>query len=478
MKMKGNTFLLTPAHLTGLGALQLSLLFIFIDIHYAWIPLLIFVIITFIAPFIPSSIYFLPVITRGNKKKKRVTLTFDDGPDPMVTPQVLNLLDKYQVKGCFFVMGQKAEKHGDLIDEIITRGHEIGNHSYSHSPAIMMFSAKRLKQDIEQTQNIIKAHGLTPLCFRPPRGNTNPRLWPVLHELCLDCVNFSNRAVDFGNRKIKNLAVKILKKVKAGDIILLHDIYHKDLDMDEFVKELEDLIEGIKEKGFEIVSLSENLERPVAIKNNVDDNNPVSAFYDNLARNYDEEQLHSSVSLTRSREIAIIQSYIKENITADMSVLEIGSGTGLLTESIASLCHDITALDVSQGMLQVLQEKVRRNNISNIDIVHGGIEEFTSDNQFHFICSFSSLEYVTDLEPVFQNIFKLLHAGGTFYFTTAHTSFLKFFAQIGNAMRQGLWLRSRSKTYVKRTLKKYGFRDVKVKIGIAGVLLEVEAKKE
>jgi peptidoglycan/xylan/chitin deacetylase (PgdA/CDA1 family) len=227
MKLKNNTFLLTPAHLTCIGAIQISItLLFFFNIYTALIPLYIFLIITFSAPFFPTSQYFLPLISHGNRKENKVTLTFDDGPDPYTTIPLLNLLDKYNVKACFFVIGEKAQKN----------------------------------------EKIIKKNNATPLCFRPPRGITNPRLWPVIHSLGLDCINFSNRGRDFGNRSIKNLSARILKKIKNGDIILLHDnTPNNEFSLTLYLSEIELIIKGIQEINLSIVSLSENLHRPVTM---------------------------------------------------------------------------------------------------------------------------------------------------------------------------------------------------------------------
>lgn len=188
------------------------------------LPLLFFLTLCFIAPFFPQWGFFLPVISAGKTGSKAVALTFDDGPSPSSTPVLLQLLKKYNYKATFFVIGNKAEKYPHLITDIVADGHTIGNHSWRHDSLLMLRNKKNLRQDIVKTQKILAESGVRPLVFRPPAGITNPRLKSVLSEEGLMAVTFSCRAFDHGNRKISNLAERILRRLKPNDIILLHDI--------------------------------------------------------------------------------------------------------------------------------------------------------------------------------------------------------------------------------------------------------------
>lgn len=190
----------------------------------AQIPLILFLLLCIIAPFCPQWSFFLPLITTSTNGSKGVALTFDDGPSPLSTPIILQLLKKHNYKATFFVIGQKAEKHPDLITAILADGHSIGNHSWQHDNLLMLRSKKRLRRDIKKTQQILKTFGIRPLVFRPPAGITNPRLQSVLQEEHLQAVTFSCRAFDHGNKKIANLAKRITTKLTPGAIILLHDL--------------------------------------------------------------------------------------------------------------------------------------------------------------------------------------------------------------------------------------------------------------
>jgi len=249
------------AEKTGICSYISAIILFFSDVQYYIIPLVIFVVLSLIAPFLPRFGFFLPIISKGKSGKKAVALTFDDGPDPVTTPAILSLLSSHKVKATFFVIGKKADEYPELIKNIIQQGHTIGNHSYHHDTLVMLKSYKKLKREIEDTQNVLKRHGIIPLLFRPPVGITNPKLKNALSELNMQAINFSCRAVDFGNRRIKYLSKKILKNLHSDDIILLHDIMPKDFDY--WLNEIALIISGIKERGFDILPLDEIIEQPV-----------------------------------------------------------------------------------------------------------------------------------------------------------------------------------------------------------------------
>ncbi len=256
-------FPLTPFHLTGMTTILALLILGFIDLRLTVFPPALFALLCLAAPFFQQFSFFLPIITHGDRKKRTVALTFDDGPDPQTTPALLKLLSKYSVKACFFVIGSKAELHPELIADIVSQGHEIGNHSYNHDPILMLRSSRTLYQEIADCQTILKKQGIDTFAFRPPVGITNPKLLPVLSKLEMFCLGFSCRPVDFGNRRIKHLKTKVLKKVKAGDIIMLHDRqYGPDSSVNMWFRDMEGILKGIQEKNLEIIPLSRLIEKP------------------------------------------------------------------------------------------------------------------------------------------------------------------------------------------------------------------------
>ena len=175
-------FPLSPAHFVALGAFQLFTLLLFINVNMAPIPLLIFLLFCCIAPLFPRFSFFLPIISSGRKVGGGVALTFDDGPDPDVTPLLLELLARHGVTATFFVTGVRAERYPDIMRAILTAGHTVGNHSYSHSPFLMLKGRSTLQREIVSAQSVFLQFGVAPLAFRPPVGITNPLLWRILLE--------------------------------------------------------------------------------------------------------------------------------------------------------------------------------------------------------------------------------------------------------------------------------------------------------
>lgn len=263
---------LTPGEKTGIAAFILaSACCVVGGPMWSIFPLTGFVLVCLAAPFATGYGFFLPVICRGARNMRCVSLTFDDGPDPTTTPLVLTLLESYQVPATFFVTGKNARRHPDLIARILDQGHTIGNHSYSHDPLMMLKSGEQLKAEIIKTQAILSGHGIRPLVFRPPAGITNPKLGPVLAELGLSAVNFSCRAMDKGNRKISGIASKIMGRVRPGDIILLHDSKPRAKNPGAaektalflFLNELEALLDGLATQKMSVVPLSELIGQAV-----------------------------------------------------------------------------------------------------------------------------------------------------------------------------------------------------------------------
>lgn len=264
---RGKMDTIPPAVAAGIAAMLLALALAVVRVEWAAVPLFIFVVLCVAAAFHPASGFILPVVSRGRTGRSAVALTFDDGPDPATTPALLQLLDRHGVRGAFFVIGERAGQYGHLISAIVERGHDIGNHSYSHDPFLMLRRTERLLREISSTQTLLRRFGISPLAFRPPVGIANPKLDQVLRKAGLYCVIFSCRAGDFGNRWIHGLAGKILKKVKADDIILLHDVRPRSAGgVEAWLHEVDLILDGLKNKGLEVIPLSELIARPVMVK--------------------------------------------------------------------------------------------------------------------------------------------------------------------------------------------------------------------
>jgi peptidoglycan-N-acetylglucosamine deacetylase len=266
---KKKTFFRTPAQIAGMIILTAAAGSFFINPQLAIALALFYIILCVAASFFPETNFLGPVISRGSTGGNYVALTFDDGPVQPVTRQILDLLDIHSVSATFFVTGVNAARLPEIIAEIIARGHTIGNHSFHHDLFLMLKSSPVIYREILTARDLLQKMGVNTIAFRPPVGIVNPKLAPLMEKLSMHCITFSCRAADFGNRRVKGISRKILKKVKADDIILLHDAlpHHKD-DEKILLKEIESLLSGLKDRGLKVVPLSTLVGKTIMIEGN------------------------------------------------------------------------------------------------------------------------------------------------------------------------------------------------------------------
>lgn len=184
-------------------------------------------------------------------QSKRIALTFDDGPNEKVTPQILAVLKKYDVKATFFMVGKNVSKNESIVKQIYGDGHEIGNHTWNH-PKLINLSNASVKNEVDNTSYAIyKAIGQNPTVFRPPYGATSDQVRSVIS---MPTILWSLDTLDWKHRD----AVKILSYVKAsvkdGSIILMHDIHQST------ANGLENVILYLQKQGYEFVTVSEILQ--------------------------------------------------------------------------------------------------------------------------------------------------------------------------------------------------------------------------
>ena len=160
-----------------------------------------------------------PAIARGE-----IALTFDDGPDPEVTPQVLDMLDAHNVRATFFCIAENAQRNPELCREIARRGHLVENHSSGHRVTFAMLGMGGIRREIVVAQQrLAELSGRQPRFFRPPAGLRNPLLDPVLHDLGLRLVSWTRRGYDTQRSNDAGVTRRLLRGFAAGDILLLHD---------------------------------------------------------------------------------------------------------------------------------------------------------------------------------------------------------------------------------------------------------------
>lgn len=194
-----------------------------------------------------GSQFFIPTFWRG--KKGTVSFTFDDGPDPEVTPKVLEVLREEGVKAAFFVIGRNAEKHPKLLKQIMDEGHVIGNHTYNHDYVFSKAAAE--KQVTEGQEAIEKIIGKKPAYFRPPFGVMTPEIASAIRKEKCSVIGWDIRSQD-GRIRTKDATIKrISSHLEKSTVLLFHDTNPTTPDA------LREIIHLCRQNGMKIVSVPE-----------------------------------------------------------------------------------------------------------------------------------------------------------------------------------------------------------------------------
>ncbi|UCF34990.1 MAG: polysaccharide deacetylase family protein [Phycisphaerales bacterium] len=216
-----------------------------------------------VATFHPSNSWLCPTITRvRGLREKLIALTFDDGPSPTVTPQVLKVLKEKETKATFFVIGRWARRYPETIRSIAEDGHEVANHSYLHPRHVYLWTARTLRRDTELAQRLIKRLvGTVPPVYRPPVGFRSVEMRSVMRSLGLRLVNFSARAFDTQGGSPQQMVDRICRLAAQGRIIMLHDGSDRTPEPDcrAMLTALPLIIERLKSDGYRFVTVSELL---------------------------------------------------------------------------------------------------------------------------------------------------------------------------------------------------------------------------
>ncbi len=203
-----------------------------------------------------GSQFYIETQCSFSTNNKEIVLTFDDGPDPLVTPEVLDVLKNYNVRATFFCIGRKITMDGDILKRMRAEGHDIGLHSFRHSYLYDFYPATVVAADIKKNRDAVEAYtGLRPLAFRPPYGVTNPAIARVVRSEGYRVVGWTIRSLDTVTKNEDKVFDRILDKIQPGSILLLHD----------HLKSTPHLLERILEKlmamEYKVVSLPSVIEQ-------------------------------------------------------------------------------------------------------------------------------------------------------------------------------------------------------------------------
>lgn len=186
----------------------------------------------------------------AHTQEKVAALTFDDGPDPVDSPAVLDILKEKKVRATFFVLGQAAHSNPILLKRLVAEGHEIGNHSFNHD-----YQQRRLVEEMKQTdREVFAATGNHTYFYRPPGGLISKNQLETIKKNGHIVALWSVDSKDWRNPGVNQIVKNVVKNVFPGAIILMHDGgYHRT----QTVKALGPIIDSLREQGYRLVTLSE-----------------------------------------------------------------------------------------------------------------------------------------------------------------------------------------------------------------------------
>lgn len=201
------------------------------------------------------------VITERVTRDKVVALTFDDGPHPVFTPEVLRLLDRYHVKATFFVVGSQARRYPEIVRSMAVKGHVIGNHTYSHPRNLELTTAAQIEREIDACNAVVESlTGKRPNLFRPPHGLINYQILGLARNRGCRTVLWSVCADNHTAPTPRMMADRVLRAVSPGCIILVHDggtgIRWKDVQATRII------VESLIKNGYRFVTVTDLLRNP------------------------------------------------------------------------------------------------------------------------------------------------------------------------------------------------------------------------
>ncbi|MBE6545905.1 MAG: polysaccharide deacetylase family protein [Ruminococcaceae bacterium] len=210
----------------------------------------------FTAPTFSSEAYG-HVYCRSSAKEKQIALTFDDGPHPRYTKEILSILEEYHIPATFFIIGINAEQYPDMLQKIVDSGCEIGNHTYSHKRISSLSEEELTKEIIRCEEALYRLVGIRPHVFRPPEGMMNPSLQALMNKKRYHVVLWSIDTLDWALNPSSAITQTVMKELKGGDIILMHDYVSGG---NTTCDALRRIIPEILAKGYEFVTVSELIQ--------------------------------------------------------------------------------------------------------------------------------------------------------------------------------------------------------------------------
>jgi peptidoglycan/xylan/chitin deacetylase (PgdA/CDA1 family) len=203
-------------------------------------------------------------IYRVNSSDKLVALTFDDGPSPVWTPQILDELKAAGIKATFFMLGKHVEEYPDVARRVVSEGHEIGNHTYDHH-VLIYYTMQELEDELNHADRVIKeVTGVEAKYFRPPKAWLTREEKVKVGDMGYQVILWSLNSKDWVTFHDKQITSYILRRIKPGDIILFHDsggaFTAEGGNRIQTVKTISRLVRKLEERGYKFVTISQLLK--------------------------------------------------------------------------------------------------------------------------------------------------------------------------------------------------------------------------
>ncbi len=207
----------------------------------------------------PTGQWYGRTFTGLPRGDKRIALTYDDGPNDPHTLKLLDVLARNNVRATFFMIGQFARRRPDIVREVARAGHVIGNHTLTHPPLIFQSAAQTRAELVECRAALSDTIGEHSNLFRPPFGGRRPATLRIARELGLSTVMWNVTGYDWNAPPAAEIESKVSRRVRGGDVILLHDGGHRAMGADraQTVMATDNLIRRYKDQGYEFVTVLE-----------------------------------------------------------------------------------------------------------------------------------------------------------------------------------------------------------------------------
>ena len=220
--------------------------------HGVWVAsilLLLLVAFSLYVKALPIGVYH----NHANDENK-IALTFDDGPHPRYTLEILKILDEYHVPATFFFVGENVSYYPEAARKVAESGHEIGNHTHSH-PCVKKQSEEAFREQLTQCEDTIKrVTGIHPKLFRPPQGSWNTRVYEIAREKGYSVILWDVDTLDWAHTPSNKISDYVVSNVKSGNIILMHDYHSGGCTT---IDALRSFIPQLLKKGYQFVTVSE-----------------------------------------------------------------------------------------------------------------------------------------------------------------------------------------------------------------------------